>query len=308
MLYSTGGVTVWVGCVTSYVGTLSSKKITQRTNVINVYPASTANSATVTTNPVNPLPIPAAVGNGNTVLQQAVQNIVDQVAQQQAQDPTNDQSSKPQDPSNPAIFSYSSNPNPVAPMPINLVSQNTINISRPVVINAVNLFYLGTGKLPPRVIIRRRFRPIYQSDSGRVIEYDKCYAGQDAMIRMVLNNWNEYTYSIIAARVNQRSVGGGPRGVDTMDSIGSMMLTEGLAYMLFLQYPNSGKPMMASGGMPAGYRFFAAYPLTEEMQPGLVANNLVLDWHALKLYDFNTGNQWLFDNDMSLIPQLSPSF
>jgi len=304
MLYSSGGATIWIGYVTSYVGQTSSSKIGAKGRVTAATGYTTPTSASNSLQPITPPNAPPGAGSGgpSTVVTEDTDSGGSEPTVQPPLPDSITKNAALAAPGNPAILGQGSVSAPQPPQP---PPQPIINITRPVVINSVQLSWLGTGKVAPRIRIRRRFRPIYQSDAGKQVEYDKAYSGQDAIIEMKLNNWNEYTYAQLAARVNQRSQGGGPRGVDTQDSIGSLMLTEGLAYMLFIQFPNAAKPVMQAAGMPAGYRFFAAYPLIEDVRPGLPANELQLTWHALKLYDFRTGNQWLFDHDMSNVPTLA---
>lgn len=182
-----------------------------------------------------------------------------------------------------------------------LVNEPSSSAPKPFFVQSATVFWLGTCEVRPKIFVRRKFRGVYTSDTGRQVDYDKAYAGRDALIITEMNNWNENAYAAVATRLNARE-GVLHRGVDTIDSIGGLLLSEGYAFLLFIQFPYSGKTLMAAGGMPAGYRFFAAYPLEEVVQPGLKANTLRLMWHALKVYDPLTGNQWLFDHDMSLVP------
>ncbi|OAI39611.1 hypothetical protein AYO40_01215 [Planctomycetaceae bacterium SCGC AG-212-D15] len=137
---------------------------------------------------------------------------------------------------------------------------------------------------------------------------DKAYLGRDAIITMKLTNWNEGTYRLIAERMNNTDPGPPPRGTDDPTSIGALIGSQGLAAMLWLQFPyatQAGQTVKSFVGLPAGYRFLCAYPTEEKIMPGMRINKLQLTWHAIKVNALGEQqNQVLFDHDMSACPQL----
>ena len=176
-----------------------------------------------------------------------------------------------------------------------------------------SVYYLGTGEVPPKIEWRPSFRPVFNIDSGHV-PYDKAYEGQDAIITMNLNNWDEWVYQMIGARDNARSNAYvHARGFDSATSIGTMLMSEGMAYSLYLQYPLGGVGGSVFGGgqtnpqngMPPGYRFLCGYPINAKVIPGTATNYLQLTWHALRLYNYASDSFCLFDHNMLGVTQIT---
>lgn len=165
-------------------------------------------------------------------------------------------------------------------------------------------FYLGTCEVAPAIEIRRHYKPIYYVPMGKAVPYDVLYEGQDAIISMTLTNWSEILYAVIGGRMNQIA-GGGLRGVDRCNAIGSMVNSEGMALRLWLQFPYAAKPVFAANAMVPGYAFYQVRLLgPDTIDPGTKPAKLRLVWHATKVFDPATGDQYLFDHDMSAVPIL----
>lgn len=305
MLYSTGAVQVFVGYVTTLAGATSSVQISQRRSVTPSKPTPVVDGPAV----VN-LPAPVPEGTPPDIAVQNKPDIIPNINMDAAVDPV---PGNPQDDAQffplaaPLLFGM---PNAQPSKSYGALSVGgggssyRTRITPTFQVVAVP-YYLGTCEQMPTIEVRPNYRPIYINDVGKKVPYDLLYEGKDAILSMTLNNFSEYLHAIIGGRTNARVPGGGPRGIDLYDSIGSLILSEGLSLMVWLQFPNAAKPAMAQGGLPPGWRFFACTLLApDRIEPGLRPKKIRLVFHALKLYDFVSGNQFLFDHDMSSIGQL----
>jgi hypothetical protein len=122
--------------------------------------------------------------------------------------------------------------------------------------------FLGHGERAPRIQVQRMYKPAHTDLAGDV-PHDKAFAGEWALVTLALSRYNESTLALIQDVAGANLVGTPPtRGFNVPGERGSLMLAEGQAYPLYLRFPFAAKPVYqsaASGAMPAGYRFPAAY-------------------------------------------------
>lgn len=158
--------------------------------------------------------------------------------------------------------------------------------------------YLGTCRETPRLQILRKYREVQNDISGDV-PLDLSYMGQLAHLNFDLTRWDEAVYSGIAAFPHSP----GARGVDLLGDMGTLMITEGQALGVWVQFPYSTKPAMTPGPMPAGYRFPFCFPVGPDdlAELGTRPRRLNLQFLAIRGYNPADGSQFLYDHDMSAI-------
>jgi hypothetical protein len=173
--------------------------------------------------------------------------------------------------------------------------------------------FLGHGERAPRIQVYRQYKPAHTDIAGEV-PHDKGYGGEWAVVSVALTRYNESTLAIIedVATVN---TGTPPsRGFNLPGEIGSLMLTEGLTYPLYLRFPFAAKPAYrnpASGAMPAGYRFYAAHlgspdDLFDLGPPN--ARKVGLIFECMRAFDptvtnaYGGGSFQLYDHSLAALP------
>jgi hypothetical protein len=170
--------------------------------------------------------------------------------------------------------------------------------------------YLGTGERAPRPSFRPAFEPVMNDLTGSRIPYDWMFEGEEAIVTVRLTRWDEPT---LAALQNRTGPAGQPRGVNFANDVGTLMLTEGAAYPLWLLFPfgipGIGKPAMIAGGLPQGYHFYAAFLEGPDDRDSLGTNPATVDltWHCGRVFSSSGANNIprlgtvLFDHDMSAV-------
>lgn len=157
-------------------------------------------------------------------------------------------------------------------------------------------FYLGTCENAPEIQLGPEYEPVRNDLSGKKKPFDMQYQGEDALISLDLNRYNENVYQLIANRPFR-----GVPGADGPFDIGTLIGTEGAAIALWLTFPYALKPAMANsanGPLVPGYRFPYTAPISpERLTVGTQAKKvhlLMYAWQAwipavqsFLLYDFN---------------------
>lgn len=161
--------------------------------------------------------------------------------------------------------------------------------------------YLGCFERGCRSSFNPDFTPT-MSDVAGGKPHDHIYGGTDATIGGLLTvaNW-----SVLTA-VMSRPVAGANFGYDPPGARGSLMVTEGLAYIVWVQFPYAAKA--AYGGfMPAGYRFPTAWLYgPDELETGTQPNKVGLAFYAQGKQQANGG--WLLcDSNFNGIPLVPPA-
>jgi hypothetical protein len=148
--------------------------------------------------------------------------------------------------------------------------------------------FLGHAERFPRVSIRPRFSSVYCDLSGQTVEYDSVYDGENSHVIADITRWNESTYAIIADRAKTRTAATVNRGTTGFGEIGTLMMTEGVAYPLYLVFPYAAKAAYAT--MPAGYQFFCAYLAgPDDFDLGSTARKLRLVFNCIRQVQAATG-------------------
>lgn len=170
--------------------------------------------------------------------------------------------------------------------------------------------YLGTSEFSPHVELVPMYEDVFNAIGGRV-PFDKAYQGEVGIINFRLNRFNYLMYQALAARPRSPlAVGTGPAlGVNAAGDVGSLVLTEGLALGLVLQFQfgaqgQSPKPAMVTGAMPAGYYFPAAVPIGPDKHDPLGTLPEVIDITFFALRAFNPITQTFGLYSQTLPPNL----
>lgn len=172
-----------------------------------------------------------------------------------------------------------------------------------------NPLFLGHGERAPK-IRRRRATVKAMTDHAGAIQADTAYAGQMAMVSVSLTRWNESVLTLI--RDVAREPGAASfEGTDLPGDIGSLLLEEGKAYRLWLEFPNNLKAAYqraANGILPPGYQFFAAHlDDSDDEENGYGPRKINLTWICLRALDINErnilgrGSYICYDNNMAAL-------
>jgi hypothetical protein len=174
--------------------------------------------------------------------------------------------------------------------------------------------FLGHGERAPRIQIVRRYKEVTNDLGGDMVPFDKGYAGETGVVTVTLSRWNESTLAIIQDVATTLTGLGAARGLNGPGEVGTLMVTEGVAYKLWLRFPFSAKAAYAnaaSGAQPAGYRFLAAFlegpdDLFDLGPPN--ARKVGLQFTCMRAFDpavsnaFGTGLFALYDHSMIALP------
>lgn len=119
--------------------------------------------------------------------------------------------------------------------------------------------FLGTATRGVRIQVRRYWEPIYNDIAG-LAALDWMYEGQEGIVSCDLSRFDEAVYELIAAMPRSSSPGSVP-GIEQPGDIGTMMVTEGFAFPIWVEMPyglggRNAKPALAD--QPPAYHFFAA--------------------------------------------------
>lgn len=172
--------------------------------------------------------------------------------------------------------------------------------------SAGNIDYLGTGEIAPDFIKQPKFDPVF-NDLGGSLPWDYLFQGEEALIPLTLTVWNQS----VANKVAALPLANGTEGSYAANDIGTLMITEGCAYHMWLHFPYySNKSIFQTAGMLAGYHLWAAWadgPLV--YSGGTKANKVRINFKGARLYQgASTGNGWkLYDHTMTYIPATPPT-
>lgn len=125
----------------------------------------------------------------------------------------------------------------------------------------VNPAFLGTAEFAPAIHVRREWESVFNDFGGGRVPFDTMYESKEGFTFADLTRWDENVYQQLAAAPRTAEGGFDPTnpqdGADFVGDIGSLMITEGLAYSVFIKFPFASKSAYA--GMKPGYRFPASY-------------------------------------------------
>jgi hypothetical protein len=174
--------------------------------------------------------------------------------------------------------------------------------------------FLGTCESAPRIQHTPRFSPVMNDIAGDQEPYDESYQGKSGLIFGDLTVWN---WNVLSALFNRpatvgAAAGATADGVDPVGAVGSLMITEGLAYTLWVQFPYAAgaqaHAVFAAGGMVPGYRYQAAWLVgPDEIDPGTKPNKVHVQFRARRAYNPTSGAFILYDHNMAVLPAFPPT-
>ena len=171
--------------------------------------------------------------------------------------------------------------------------------------NANQIDYLGTGEFAPDIIKQPKFDPVY-NDIGGSLPFDYLFQGEEAAVPITLTKFNWNVLYKINALPDPTELPGRYQSYD----IGSLMVTEGLAYALWCHFPYySDKTIFSTANMVAGYHFFASWADSVVVSGGTKANKVRVNFKCIRVYQPSSiDNGWyLFDHTMTNIPRVPPT-
>jgi hypothetical protein len=177
--------------------------------------------------------------------------------------------------------------------------------------------FLGHGERAPRPRVHRHYVPYFSDLGGSRVPFDVAHAGESGSVSVVLDRWNESVLRVIEdAATTGRAGNLGVRGTNDPGEMGTLMVSEGVAYPLWLRYEFAGRPTMnigANGVMRKGWHFLAAFldQVDDFEDLGLQPHKVLLTWTCLRLFDPTAasttsgyGKFALYDEDMSAVANL----
>lgn len=158
--------------------------------------------------------------------------------------------------------------------------------------------YLGTAKISPRIQLKPSWEPVQNDLSGNV-PMDTAYMGEEGLSSIDFTRWDNSVYQVLSSR--PKGFGGIP-GTNGRLDIGSLMLTEGLAYTVWILFPFATQKA-AYSTLNAGYRFPASYLVgpDEHEQMGTHPKTLYLIFHHLRTFNASTGTFTCYDFNMQAV-------
>ena len=185
-------------------------------------------------------------------------------------------------------------------------------MAQPYVTGPVHL-YVGSGGLPvylgtfleaPKIRTTPKWTPVMNDLAGDQEPFDMTYQGVSADIFGYLTVWN---WTVLRSCQNARSLGSA-EGSDAFGATGALMIGEGLAYTMWLQYPYyQTKTAFSGNGAPPGYHYYASWLIgPEEEDGGTKPQQIHVQFHAMRIYIPLIGGFTLFDRNMTGIPAIPP--
>jgi hypothetical protein len=163
--------------------------------------------------------------------------------------------------------------------------------------------YLGTCEKAPRIIERPAWQPLFSDQGGTRVPFDIAYQGTEAFTFARMTRWNENVLSAIQSRPDPR----GFRGINLGGDIGTLMLSEGLAYEVRIYFPYATKAIYTAAGMPPGYRFPASFlEGPDELDDlGTSPRIINLTFHHLRTFNPTTGIFGTYDHSVGDLPPVN---
>jgi hypothetical protein len=135
----------------------------------------------------------------------------------------------------------------------------------------------------------RAYKPLMNDVMAHMLPFDKSFQGEQAIISMSMSRWDYALY----LRMAQPTLGGVP-GTLNFGSLGSLMIYEGFAMSIGLQFPYQA--ISAFSAMPRGYVFGACTMESDDLveEGGTEGQILNLTFSATGVYNPATGGSSLY--------------
>jgi hypothetical protein len=170
--------------------------------------------------------------------------------------------------------------------------------------------FLGTCEAPPKIKLHPHYKPVFNDLRGDQVAWDKLYLAEDAWFSGVVNRFNWPVWNLLNSPPNVSGalaagnpVGGDVMGSDIAGSVGSLVVTEGMAMTFYVVFPYFQKPAYGPNrGMPPGYRFLACTLEPQELDIGLRDSAVHLVVHAIPVFSPGIGGSLLYDFAVGGLP------
>lgn len=161
--------------------------------------------------------------------------------------------------------------------------------------------YLGTGKGRPKIRINRKWHPL-MNDIGGDEPFDWSYMGSSALIAYQLTRWNEGAFQRLAATPNVYRFGNFD-GLEANGDLGSLMVTENLAFPVWVAQPYGTKAGYAAQGHHRGWHFFACLFMgPDDLERGTAPAEDHIVFYATRVYVPANGSFLLYDHNLNGVP------
>lgn len=171
--------------------------------------------------------------------------------------------------------------------------------------------FVGNVERTVAIEFRPTYTPVMCDLGGQRVPVDQIYDGEDAVISGDLTRFNESVYQLMTTYPGSKQGGAATRGINVPGDIGSLMLTEGLTFQLWIDctYKNKAFQAGAAGtGIPRCYHFLNTYCANDSLPTlGTTAKKVNLRWHCLRSFtldganNFGLGRWSLYDNSDTAI-------
>jgi hypothetical protein len=161
--------------------------------------------------------------------------------------------------------------------------------------------FVGTGEVGPELKHHVALKPVYTDDFGSELPDDYLVLGESCSFTIVLTNWTRNGIDALENRINRFVIGESTPGAEHSQERGSMMVREGLTFMVWLLYSHNKKPAMVSFGMPKGRRYLACVVEDIVTVTGRRANRKVVTMTALPIRHVNEPKLRTWDTNMDQV-------
>lgn len=157
--------------------------------------------------------------------------------------------------------------------------------------------YLGTAKISPQIELKPEYKPVF-NDLGGDVPLDVSYLGEEALSQIDFTRWDESVYEIIAAR--PRSNAAATIGANTSLDVGTLVLTEGFGFIMYVLFPFA-TAKAAYSTLPAGYRFPASVFVGPDKMEQMGTHNMerLMVFRHLRIFNATTGAFLLYDGNVT---------
>jgi hypothetical protein len=192
----------------------------------------------------------------------------------------------------------------------------------PATVSNANAAFLGWAEEAPDIEVTELYEPVYTDPGGNQVPTDKSWQREIGHVGILLSKFNRFPFfaatdmpACAAALAGNDVVTN--RGLALPGYVGTLMLTEGQAVVVYVKFPYAAKPAFGGGGGPPagmeqGYRFFGGTLMSfDPGATGTKPQKVGLEYECLG-YPFtgtNTayGNQYfqLYDGNLAGLPPVN---